>query len=153
MEDYKLLYEKAEREVKIADHMAYVTSRLIKDKKIIVSVVDHINKALLNSINSYMYREKMYKRLRNIPEDKGLLIRLFFSKYAKDLNLNKSLESMSQKIMRAMDSYNKQGMMLKRTNKFVVISPSYEVIDFDMNEVRKWLDEAKVFVKKIGEKL
>lgn len=148
-----LLIEKAKREVMIADHMAYVTSRLINDKKIIVSVVDHLNKALLNSINAFMLYEKLYKRLRNVPQDNALLIRLFFSKYSKGLNLDINLESMSHKIMRAIESYNARGMMLTRTKRFVIVSPSYELIDFNIAEVKDWLRKARTFIDKVGEKL
>ena len=153
MEDYKLLIEKAKREIMIADHMTYVTSRLINDKKIVVSIVDHINKAVFHAMNAWMYYEKMYKRLRNVPQDTDLMLRLFFSKYAKVLNLENSLETMTRTIHHAMESYNKRGMMLTRTNRFVIVSPSYELIDFKRSDVKDWLNKTKNFVNIVGEKL
>jgi len=145
--------EKAKREVMIADHMAYVTSRLINDKKIIVSIIDHLNKAFLLSINSFMYYEKMYKRVRNVPQDSELLIRSFFSAYAKALNVDISLETIGYKMTRLIDSYTKRGMLLTRSTKYVIVSPEYELIDFNPNGIKDWVIKTREFVKTITEKL
>jgi hypothetical protein len=155
-EEYQQLIEKAYKEAKLADYMVYVTSKLVKDKKVLISVIDHINKSFILSITAYLTREREYRRVPPVPKEPLNLIELFFTHCAKDLNVENSLKNIITKINKALKAYDERGMLLQRSNKYVFISGSYELIDLKPKDVKEWLklniDFVNVLKQELSEK-
>lgn len=146
MEEYKILMENAYKEAKLADYMAYVTSKLVKDKKILISVLDHVNKSFTYSIKAYLMKERMYRRVPPLPSDNKSLIEMFFDESAKGLNVEKSLKFLMLKVNNAIKAYNDRGMLLERTNKYVFVAGNYKLIDFKVKDVKDLLKKNIDFV-------
>lgn len=153
MGDYKELVREAYREAKLADHMLYVTSKVVNDKKIVISVVDHLTKAFILSMKAFLDYERLYRRVSAVPEDTNMMIKLFFDECSKELKIEDSLMSIIFKLSNAMNAYNKRGMLLTRTERFVFVSQNYELIDLRMSEVKNWLKQSLRFVNVIKERL
>ena len=153
MEEYETLIEKAYKEAKLADYMSYVTSKLIKDKKLLISVLDHINKSFMLSINAYLARERLYRRVPPVPKEPSLLIEMFFEQCSQNLNIEKSLKQVMLKINKAVSAYDERGMLLQRTDKYVFIGSDYELIDLKPDDVKTWLKQNIKFVNDLKEGL
>ena len=153
MEDYKTLIESAYREAKVADYMIYVTSKLVRDKKVLISVLMHLDKSFNNAITAYLTRERMFRRVPPVPSDSQLLVELFFEKCAQNLKVEKELKNVMIKINKAIKAYIGRGMLLERTNKYVFIAPNYELIDLRPNEVKEWIKKNIEFVNLLREDL
>ena len=66
MEKFHEYFLKAKRDLATADHLAYVTFSLIKDKKLLLKILEQIKSALTNFINSVLHLEYIYKRRKAI---------------------------------------------------------------------------------------
>lgn len=151
MEDYKLVSEQAYREAKMADHMAFVTSKVVNDKKIIISIVDHLSKAFILSIKSYMLFLKYKHKIESLPKDDKELLTIFFETYAQELKIEKSLLDVIQRLYNAVNAYETRGILLTRADKYVFVSPEYELIDFNLESIKNWLRDGVKFVSMIKE--
>ena len=153
MEDYKTLIEQAYKEAKVADYMAYVTSKLVKDKKLVISIMEHMNKSFILSLNAYLTKERFFRRVPPVPAEPSLVIEMFFSECAKSLNVETSLKIVMQTINRAVKAYSDRGILLTKGEKYVFVSPNYELIDIKLDDVKKWLRQNITFVNMIRERL
>ncbi|VVB75381.1 Uncharacterised protein [Candidatus Tiddalikarchaeum anstoanum] len=153
MEDYKIVAEQAFREAKMADHMAYVTSKIVNDKKIVISIVDHLSRAFMLSMKAYLIREKLRHNIKVVPEGDKEVTNFFFESYAQELKVEKSILSIIYRLFNAVNAYNSRGILLTRSDKYVFVSPEYELIDLNMNEIKEWLRDGLKFVNAIKERL
>ncbi|MBN1923437.1 MAG: hypothetical protein JW791_01600 [Nanoarchaeota archaeon] len=153
MEEYKTLIEQAYKEAKLADYMAYVTSKLVKDKKLLISIIDHINKSFYLALNAYLIKERLYRRVPPVPKEHELLIEMFFQNCAQNLKVEKGLKDTMLKINKAVNAYNERGMLLQRATKYVFVASNYELIDLKIDEVKEYLKKNLEFVNVIKEGL
>ncbi len=153
MDEYKSLIDQAYKEAKLADYMAYVTSKLVKDKKVVISILDHIHKSYMLSLTAFLSRERFYRRVPPVPKEPLLLIDLFFNQYAQSLNVNQSLKQVMLKISKAIKAYNERGMLLQRGTKYVFVAANYELIDVKPDDVKVWLKQNLNFINLMKEKL
>ena len=53
----------AEKKIQIVDHMIYVTFPLIKDKRLLLKILQEIKNAVMDCISSILQYEYLYKRI------------------------------------------------------------------------------------------
>ncbi len=141
----------ARGELKLADHMIYVTLPLLGDRRIFLNAVNHLGKAINGVIMAYLEKEKKYKRLEFVPPLE-MAVNLFVSKYAKKLGLEQYVS-----MIKAINSFNnvreKSSIKLKRDNKFIVISPEYTMVTLTEEEVKNYIRLTSEFIDVMEEKL
>ncbi len=148
-----LLLEKAYRESKIADHMMYVTSKMIKDKRLLVSVLNHVRNSFLYSIKSFLLKERAFRRVAPLPSDDLLLVDLFFDNYSKRFGIDNNLKSKIRDVIKAKKAYDIRGMLLERSKKYIFISPDYSFIEFNVDEIKSLVKDGLNFVSKVKEEI
>ncbi len=77
MEAYQLLARKAFNNFKAADHLTYVTLPLLKDTRLILTVLENLNLSLINGMNSILEYERLYRRISALPENLDLRLDVF----------------------------------------------------------------------------
>jgi len=138
---------KAVEELRLADHMIYITLPLLDDKGIFLNAVSHLGKAVREVVRSFMSREADYKRLSFMPPE-DLLINEFIGKYASQLGV-KGYTKMLKEVTAFNNMRSRSSIKLKRNNKFIVISPEYSMIALSIAEVKGYLGLAKEFISKM----
>ena len=78
----------AEKTLQTAVHMIYVTFPLIKDKRLILKVIQETKNALTDCINSILQYEYIYKRI-NLYNDSKSNFKTFSEKCAPRYNITK----------------------------------------------------------------
>ena len=61
-EKFEELIENAKRHIRIADHIAYVTFPLVKEKRLLLKVLDDTYLVMINIINAILQYDYVYKR-------------------------------------------------------------------------------------------
>jgi len=69
----------AEKTIRAADHMIYVTFPLIKDKRLLFKILHETKNAIALCINSILQYEYLYKRIK-LYKDSGLNFKIFVEK-------------------------------------------------------------------------
>jgi hypothetical protein len=70
------LLDQARKEVRISDHIISVTMPMLKDKKLLLSATNHIEKSIYHIMCYFVKKSK-----KPIPSNQGLLKSMFFESY------------------------------------------------------------------------
>jgi len=138
---------KAVEELRLADHMIYITFPLLEDKQIFLNAVTHLGNAIRVVVKDFMTQEVAYKRVRFMPPE-DLLINEFISKYSSKIGIS-SFSKMIKDVTTFNNVKSRSTIKLKRNDKFIVISPEYSMVALTLSEVKSYLSQAKEFVNKM----
>lgn len=138
----------ARKELKLADHMVYVTYKLLNDKNIILSVANHVCNALNKAIFAFLANEFRFKRLYHLPENEQLRIMYFLRDYSEKFALSLDEEDMITKLNKFKElpsnAYN-----IQRDDEIHVINSSFKVETLSVASIKKYLSSAKELINKV----
>jgi len=138
--------ERAKKELKLADHMVYVTMPLVGDGKLFISVIDHLFMSITESIGKFLEREKNYKRLELLPQDMKERVELFKRRYAAKLGLDGKTIEMLDHIVAASGARSNSQSQFVRNDKFVIISRDYRVHAIDKVAIKRYISLQKELI-------
>jgi hypothetical protein len=140
-------FSNALEELRLADHMIYVTLPLLDDKQIFLNAVSHLGNAVRDIVRTFMKFEAAYKRINFLPSE-DLLINEFIMSYSERLGVESFIQ-----MIKDVTSFNnvrkRSSIKLKRNDKFIVISPEYSMVALSMKQVKEYLGLAREFIQKM----
>ncbi|MBR9679308.1 MAG: hypothetical protein GON13_03500 [Nanoarchaeota archaeon] len=138
----------ARKELKLADHMVYVTYKLLNDRKIMLSVARHINSALNNTIFAFLKNELRFKRIYHLPENEHLRLKYFLRDYSEQFALNFEGEEMIIKLdnLRSMKS---GGYNIQEGSVIHIVNGCLRVETLSVNMIKKYLSNARELINNI----
>ena len=152
MEKFELELEQAIKSLKIADHMTYVTFPLVQEKRLLIKIFDEIYKSIINSINSILHYEYMYKRIRlyNNHYDN---FQTFATKCAKTYNLTNEQVKKIKEIIELNKKHKESAMEFVKKDKIVILSESLGTKIIDLYIIKEYLIIAKELVLNVSKKI
>jgi len=138
----------ARKELKLADHMVYITYKLLNDKKIIISVANHVCNALNKAIFAFLENEKRYKRIYHLPENKQLRIMYFLRDYSEQFRLSLDDEEMITKLNN-LNNLSSGSYNVERGDEIHIVNGSFKVETLSIVLVKRYLESAKLLINKI----
>jgi hypothetical protein len=139
----------ARKELKLADHMVYVTYKLLNDRKIILSVANHVSKATNTAIFAFLENERRFKRIYHLPENERLRLMYFLRDYSEKFALDMDVEEMiikldNLRLMKSTDGYNVQ-----KGESFYFVNGGFKVETVSVKMIKKYLSNARELINKI----
>jgi len=135
-------------ELRLADHMIYVTFPLLDDKRVFLNAVGHLGNAIKTVITEFMRLEIDYKRLSFMPPE-DLVVNEFISRYAERLGLA-CFTDMMKAVTTFNNVRNRSSIKLKKNEKFIVISPEYSMVTLTVAEAKEYVRQAKEFISRMS---
>jgi hypothetical protein len=147
MEKYVENLEKAIKNIRIADHMIYVTFPVIKDKRLLLKTLDQVYDSVVCTINAILQYDYLYKRI-NLSSDAKQNFDTFINKSAKRYNL--TLEEIQDliELLTIVENHKKSSLEFLRRDKIVIMSESLKTIIIGSEKLKKYLNLAKNIVNK-----
>ena len=121
MEKFLLYLEEADRMLKTADHMVYVTYPLLKDKRLIIKILNEIYLGTLHIINAILQYENYYKRIA-LYKDAKLNFYIFKDKCASRFGISEQELNSIVEIFNLIEKHKESPMELVKKDKFVILS-------------------------------
>jgi len=149
MENYEISREKAQKNIKIADHMLSVTYPLIKDTKLLLAIIENIFLAMTNAMASVLYFERMYKRIPPFQDTFESKLNIFREKLVHKYNIDKGLVADMQEIKTIILEHKQSQVEFKRKDRFVICSDSYKLRTLGLNDIKNYLSKAKLFIEEM----
>ncbi len=147
------LINEALKEAKVADYVLDITSKVVKDKKIVVSTLMHLKKSIILSMKAYLSYLKEKGMLKNVFSTDELIYEYFMQNYSGEfLQIPDDRKNFSS-IFDSMKSYDYRGMILEKEGKYTFISKDYELINFKFEELKKFIKTAIDFSKSLEMKI
>ena len=155
MEKFQEAREKAERSIRVADHMLFVTYPLIQDDKLLISILENVFLAMSQSMASVLYYERLFKRVHPFHDNFESKYTLFKEKIAPRYKIERKYLKLMRTVHEIILEHRKSPMEFTRRGKFVICSGDYQTKTISFDDLKDFVRTAKVFLtlnKRIVEK-
>ena len=149
MELYQELVKKSITSFRTADHLTYVTFPLIRETKLILTILDNINLSLTNAMNAALEYEKYYKRIMSIPDHFDLKYALFEDKLINKYSILRKEAQLIHQIHHILESHKQSPIEFSRRDKFVICNHNYQMKTITIPEVKEFLSQTRTIITKI----
>ena len=69
MQRLKYLIGEANKRIRTADHLAYMTYPMLQDPKLIMKIAENVAEAMKYAIEAIVYYDRLYKRISPLGEE------------------------------------------------------------------------------------
>lgn len=150
MEKFKELVFIANKYLKNADHMIYMTYPIVKDVRLLIAIADNIDRAVKISINAFLHYELLYKRITNIPDQFENRLKLFENKCVTKYGFSSQDIRFAREIDDIMIKHKQSPVDFIKNNKFVISYGLYKLKTLDFDDVKNYVLKAKPFILKLN---
>ncbi len=149
MESYKQLAKDARKAFDTADHLTYVTYPLVKESRLIITIIEHVNQALQNAMQALLVYERMYKRISYIPNEfmsrMYMLRQSILPRYKME-----EFASLILELREIMENRKKSNMEFIRKEKYFIYANSYSRISsVGIDSIKDYLVKTRRFLDNI----
>lgn len=138
---------KAIKDMRIADHMIYVTYPVIKDKRLLLKALDGVYDSVVCTINAILQYDFLYRRIQ-LTEDPKKNFEIFTNKCAKRYNFTGEEIKDIIDLLTLIEAHKKSPMEFIRKDKIVIMSDSLKTTAIDLEKLKKYLNLSKNLVNK-----
>jgi len=146
---HKEVFQRAKKELELADHLLYVTFPLVNDLKFLLAITEHLINASKTALEALLEYERYYKNIDLFPTNFAVMIDIFDKKCKarrtfedKDIRLLKKMLELSTFI-------EKSQMKFHRDDKYVITADPYDIKTIDLPMVKRYLRLTKSFIESI----
>ncbi len=150
MEKFIEYLAEAERIIKTADHLVYITFPLVKDKKLLLKILSETKIVITNCINSILQYEYLYKRIR-LYKDPKTNFRTFREKCAPRYKITKEEIEMIIELFEIVENHKQSSFEFVKNEKIIILSENLEQKSLTVEKIKEFLLIAKNVLKKSKE--
>ena len=148
MEKFIQYLETAEKSIRIADHMIYVTFPLIKEKRLLLKILSEINFATLNLINSALQYDYLYKKI-TLVKDARTNFRTFTEKCASRYEITNDEIKLIIDLIDTAEKHKKSPFEFVRNEKVVILSENLKPKTITVDKTKEFLIMSKNLLEKV----
>lgn len=142
MEKFIENLQEAEKILQTADHMAYVSFPLIKDKNLLIKILSQTKTAIANCINAILQYEYLYKRVK-LYKDPKTNLKTFEEKCSPKYQISKEQINLIKELFEIHERHKKSQMEFVRNGKIVIMSENLETKSIEIEKIKKFIMLAK----------
>lgn len=146
MEEPTQLLEQAQKAFRTADHLAYVTLPLLKENKLMITIIQNLDTAVSQGILALLQCEKKKKQLQEVPQDFEKQLILFENKIMPKYKISKELLKTISEIKHLMKQHHDSTVEFARKEKYYLFDNKYKMKTLDQEKVKKLVFETKPFI-------
>jgi hypothetical protein len=147
MEQFQEAMEKASQKLKIADHMIFMTYPLVKDNRLLLSVIQNLFLSLSSAMSAILYYERMFKKIPSFNDNFDAKFTAFRANCVERLKIDDKYVKMISDIKDIIIEHKKSPVEFTRQNKFVICSSSYRMRTITIDEIKKYISETRLFIQ------
>jgi len=140
----------AEKKIQTADHMIYVTFPLIKDKRLLLKILQEIKNALIGCITSILQYEYLYKRI-TLYKDPKLNFKTFVEKCAPRYQIIKEEINLILELFDFIEKHKESPFEFLKDNKVVILSNNLKPKTLTVEKTKEFLMLVKNILRKTRE--
>lgn len=147
MESYQVLREQARKRIQVADHMLTMTYPLVKDARLLLTIMENIFLALTHSMGAVLHYERLYKRVPPFTDNFENKLSLFKERCMHKYNVDKKYTDTMRNIKDIIIEHKKSPIEFARQDRFIICSDNYRIKAVSLNDIKGFLENAKEFVR------
>ena len=153
MEHFRDLVKEANRAFETADHLTYMTYPLVNDKKVLMLIVEHLHKALLKTMEAFLYYDALYKRISFMPRAFESQLEIFRNYTIRKYNLSTETVILIKEIDDLIKYRETAPMEFSRRENYVIASNSYKLKIISIEKVKRFVTQSKLLLQRVNEVL
>jgi len=130
------MFEQAKREILIADHILTTTMRMLNDKNLVFSALNHLEKAL-----RHIMVEKLREAKKPVPGETRVLKDMY-----KEIG-DEKLFPIIERVYELVDIKRKESMNFLRNGNIIVLTKDYRSYVITPKEVKELIKGVKAFLR------
>jgi hypothetical protein len=150
MEQFQFLRDKAFEKVKVADHMLFVTYPMMKDPKLLLAVLENVNTSLEYAVAAILHYQLLFKQIPAFKETPQSRLEMFRNEVVPRLRMSQNYVKLIRDVRKLLAAQKKSPVSFVKNDKYVICSPKYDIKAIDVNLVKRYVFEAKLFVSNVN---
>jgi len=135
----------AKEQIKIGDHMLYMTYPILKENKLIISIAENIYNAMLYSMDALLMYERMYKRILLYPDKFSVKLEIL-RKISARYNLSGEIIPIMQDLKIFLDERKNSRVEFAKNDKYVLFNQKQELRSLGIEKLKQNLNISKNFI-------
>ena len=140
----------AEKKIQTADHMIYVTFPLIKDKRLLLKILQEIKNAVMDCISSILQYEYLYKRIALYKNPKSNF-KIFIEKCAPRYQITKEEINLILELFDFIEKHRESPFEFIKDDKVIILSNSLNQKTLTIEKTKEFLMLVKNILRKTRE--
>jgi len=153
MEKHQVAKLRAERHIKIADHMLTQTYPLLKDPKLLLAVMENIFMAMRYSMEALLYYDRFYKRIPQFQENFESKFNMFRARLLQRYSIAPEQVTTMQNVRELIMEHKKSPVEFTRGDRFVICTDSFHMKTIDVEQIKRFISTARSFYSKVSSKV
>jgi hypothetical protein len=146
MEFQTLRFQSLEK-LKVADHLVDTTYSIVKEPRLLVSVIENISQALELAVTALLEYEKDIKAISKYDDTFNGKMEIFRRKVMTKYGLSTEILDFITDIRNVLDSHKKSTTEFTKKDKLVISDNDYNITTLNIDSVKKTLAKAKHHVE------
>ncbi|MEK6741842.1 MAG: hypothetical protein AABX91_02860 [Nanoarchaeota archaeon] len=140
----------AEKTIKAADHMIYVTFPLINDKRLLFKILKEMKNAVALCINSILQYEYLYKRIK-LYKDSRLNFKIFIERCVPRYGITKEEMNLVLDLFDFVEKHKESPFEFVKDEKIVILSNGLRPKVMTVEKAKEFMMAAKSILRKTRE--
>lgn len=149
MQDVNILLNKANQLFKTADHLVYVTYPLLKDNKLIITILENLSESMNKAMDAVILYEKNYKRIMHFPTDFKSKIEVF-KRASNHYNIPRNYIVLIQDLNDIIERRKSSNMEFVKNDKYIICNGNYDLISLNYDKIKEYLNISKHFFERVN---
>ena len=145
----KTLFE-ANKMLKTADHLAYITYPLVRDNKIMITITNNLTGAMTKAIEALLDYDRYYKRIMYIPNDFQSKLEVFRKSCAPRYNISTSYLALLKELKDIEEARKSAAMEFIRKDQYVITQNNFKLRTLTYPKIKEYVNQSKQFFNKIN---
>jgi hypothetical protein len=150
MEKFQELRDAASKKLQLADHILTMTYPVVKDPKILLSVIENLFLAFSYGIGSVLHYELTFKRIPPFPDNFAGKFEMFRDKCSRRYGLDDEYLKIIREIKEIIVTHKKSQIEFSRNESFVICNGDYRMKTISANMMKTYVEKAKLFIKNVS---
>ena len=147
--EFQTLKFQALEKLKVADHLVGTTYPLVREPKLLVSVIENICQALELTMQALIeYEQKLVNIPKYTPDYEGIL-EIFRRKIVTKYGIHTDVVSFIIDMKKTLESHKKASVEFTKKETFVMSDNDYRLTTLNIDDVKKTLAKAKRHVDEL----
>jgi hypothetical protein len=140
----------AEKKIQIVDHMIYVTFPLIKDKRLLLKILQEIKNAVMDCISSILQHEYLYKRIILYKNPKSNF-KIFIEKCTPRYQITKEEINLILELFDFIEKHRESPFEFIKDDKVIILSNDLNPKTLTIEKTKEFLMLVKNILRKTRE--
>ena len=147
--EYNEIFKNAVKSIKRADHLTYMTLPIVKDNKLVLSIMENIHISMVQGMNTVLEYERMYKRIPPLPQNFASRFAIFRDKLINKYGITREEAELLRSLGETISAHKSSPVEFSRPDKFVICNENYRMKTISVQEIKQYIIITKGFLRKI----